>query len=84
MASTWDYLKDNALETEASYPFSNKSYTYGLAPACTANTALGIVKTQPGDKEDYTKVNSDNTDIQSAIDQQPIAANVYADSTYFQ
>jgi len=38
-------MRDNPLETNAIYPYSNYSFDYGLVPSCEANASLGVVKT---------------------------------------
>jgi C1A family cysteine protease len=77
----WNYMKNNAQETEADYPYSNQSYYYGVTGACTADTSKGVVKTA---SDDYVVVGHTNDDIMSAIDRQPVSVAIDASSSTFQ
>jgi C1A family cysteine protease len=79
----WNYLSANAQETEADYPYSNATFTFGVTGTCTANTSLGVVKTQSGSNT-YVKVGHTNSDMMSAIMRQPTSVAIDAASNTFQ
>jgi len=74
-------MMTNAQETEAAYPYSNASYSYGITGACKANTSLGVAKTA---SPDYVVVGSQNTEMMSAINITPVSVAIDASSTVFQ
>lgn len=74
-------MMTNAQETEASYPYSNASYSYGITGTCKANPALGVVKT--ASPTNYVKVGQTNADIISAIVRQPVSVAIDASTTTF-
>jgi C1A family cysteine protease len=78
----WNYMQTNALETEASYPYSNGSKNFGITGTCTVNSALGVVKTDS--PTDYVKVGKTVADIQSALNQQPTSIAIDASMPIFQ
>ena len=61
----WDYMVTNALETEASYPYSNKSKNFGITGTCMANSSLGVVMTNSPSA--YATVNKTQTAIQNVL-----------------
>ena len=74
-------MMTNAQETEADYPYSNASYSYGITGSCKANTSLGVAKT--ASPADYVVVGSTNTDIMDAINITPVSVAIDASSTVF-
>jgi hypothetical protein len=78
----WNYLQVNAQETEASYPYSSGSKNFGITGTCTANEALGVVKTDS--PTDYVKVGRTVAEIQSALNLQPTSIAIDASMPIFQ
>jgi len=72
----WEYMKVNALETEASYPYTSGN---GVTGACKANASLGKVKVTG-----YTQVAATSTAIKSAINLKPVSVAIEADTYVFQ
>jgi len=75
-------MQTYAQETEASYPYSNGSFAYGITGTCQYNSSLGVVKTNS--PTDYTKVGNTVADIKTAINGQPVSIAIDASQNVFQ
>jgi C1A family cysteine protease len=78
----WNYMKYNAQETEADYPYSSGSMNFGITGSCTAQANLGVVMTDS--PTDYVRVGTTVADIKSAINRQPSSIAVDASQNVFQ
>lgn len=72
----WDYMRTNAVETEANYPYTSGA---GATGACKVNSSLGVVKVSS-----YTQVAASSTAIKSAINLKPVSVAIEADTYAFQ
>jgi len=61
----WDYMQTYAQETEAAYPYSNKSFNFGITGTCMYNSADGVVMTDS--PTDYVQIGTANSQIVAAI-----------------
>ena len=73
----WDYLKVNAQESSANYPYTSGVTTQ--TGTCTANTSLGVAKVTS-----YSQVGQTNADIMAAINTRPVSVAIDAQRATFQ
>lgn len=78
----WNYMQTYAQETEASYPYSNASYSFGITGTCLYNASLGVVKT--ASPTDYYRVGTSVSEIQDAINARPVSIAIDASQNIFQ